>query len=42
MHDLRDALRVLRATPVVTGIAVLTLTLRSGARTEPMGGLRES
>src|SRR3954454_11637114 len=33
MHDLRDAFRALRATPIVTATAVLSLALGIGANT---------
>ena len=33
MHDLRDAIRALRATPVVTAVAILSLALGIGANT---------
>ena len=33
MHDLRLAVRALRATPIVTGVAMLALALVIGANT---------
>ena len=33
MHDLRDAFRALRATPIVTAVAILSLALGIGANT---------
>ena len=33
MHDLRDAWRALRATPIVSGVAILSLALGIGANT---------
>ena len=33
MQDLRDALRALKATPIVTSVAILSLALGIGANT---------
>ena len=33
LHDLRDAFRALRATPIVTLVAILSLALGIGANT---------